>query len=367
MSVPQVSVVMAVCNVERFLAESIESVLEQTFTEFEFIIVDFGSTDNSKALASVYAAKDSRIKLHEIPSCVLPVARNAACALARGQYLAVMDADDVCLPDRLRWEVEFMMQHPEIALLGGATEWIDSVGRPLGVQDVPCEDQQIRMTLISRCPFWHPTLLVRREAFVRIGGYREAFVFAHDYDMELRVAEHFGCANLKQVVLRYRIHPSQVTFRKQNLQTLCKLAAQVSAASRREHKEDPLDAVSEITPALLTALGVSEAAQQNALVSDCRNWIRAMSAASEPAKSLAAALEVLGSKLPYVERWQIADLQLTVALLYWQQERFAKSFVSVMQALAIRPAIIGRPFRRLVGRFRRLSAGDTNGSIPGPS
>src|SRR5205807_816493 len=122
---PLVSVVMAVRNVERFLAEAIESVLRQTFTDFEFIIVDFGSTDDSKSIISRYAPNDDRIKFHEIPVCTLPVARNAGCSLARGKYIAVMDADDVCLPDRLKVEVEFMQGHADVALLGGAVEWID--------------------------------------------------------------------------------------------------------------------------------------------------------------------------------------------------------------------------------------------------
>ena len=112
-----------------FLAESIESILGQTFRNFEFIIVDFGSTDKSKAIAVSYAAKDSRIRFREIPNCVLPAARNAACSFAQGQYIAVMDADDICLPDRLRLEVEFMEQHAEVGLLGSAVTWVDSNNR----------------------------------------------------------------------------------------------------------------------------------------------------------------------------------------------------------------------------------------------
>src|ERR1700733_9393562 len=91
---PIVSVAMVVCNVERFLVEAIESILGQTFREFEFIIVDFGSTDQTKGIVSSYAAKDPRIKLHEIPHCGLAEARNVSCFLARGQYIAIQDADD---------------------------------------------------------------------------------------------------------------------------------------------------------------------------------------------------------------------------------------------------------------------------------
>ena len=324
MNQPTVSVVMVTCNVERFLVESIESILGQTFRDLEFINVDFGSTDNSKSIISRYAAKDNRIKFHEISNCALPVARNAGCGFAEGRYIAIMDADDVSLPNRLAWEIDFMETHPEVGLLGGATEWVDATGRSLGIHDFPSEDHEIKSALVTRCPFWHPTVLMRREAFVLAGGYRTAFVFAQDYDLELRIAEHSQCANLKEVLLKYRIHPSQVTFRKQKQQTLCKLAAQVSATSRRQHETDPLDGVREITPTLLADLGVSEVAQQNALAADCRNWIRSMYAAREYSVALEAAADLLQSGWAGVEQWQIADLHLEVARLCWKQRRFTR-------------------------------------------
>ncbi|SRR5258708_11913929 len=354
MNQPSVSVVMAVRNVERFLAEAIESVLGQTFRDFEFIIVDFGSTDRSTSIISSYAAKDIRIRYHEIPTCVLPTARNAGCYLAEGQYIAVMDADDISLPARLEWQVEFMEKHPEVGLLGAATEWIDARGRSSGVHAFPIEDSEIRSTLATRCPFWHPTVFMRRKAFVSVGGYRDAFIFAHDYDLELRISEQFQCSNLKNVVLKYRIHPSQVTYTKQKEQTLCKLAAQVSASSRRERKPDPLDGVPKIGPALLAELGVGEAVQQNAMAAHCRNWIRSMTAVGEYSVALEAATNLLQSERAFVERWQIAELQLSMAELYWKQYRFRKGIFATVQALLTRPAVIGKPLRPLLRRLRLL-------------
>src|SRR5579864_1050140 len=128
MNKPAISVVMVTRNVERFLAEAIESILGQTFQDFEFIIVDFGSMDKSKEIASSYGTKDNRIRLHEIAPCVLAEARNTACRLAQGKYIAVMDSDDVAVADRLLWEFEFMEKHPTVGLLGGATQWINANG-----------------------------------------------------------------------------------------------------------------------------------------------------------------------------------------------------------------------------------------------
>src|SRR5260221_7892992 len=352
MAQPLVSVTMAVCNAERFLAEAIESVLVQTFRNLEFIIVDFGSSDSSKAIVLRYAAKDSRIKFHEIPNCGLAEARNAACSCANGQYIAVMDADDICLPDRLLLEVNFMESNPDISLIGGATEWIDQQGRSLGVHKVPCENLEIQAILPSRCPFWHPTVVIRTDAFLFVKGYRKSFVFAHDYDLELRVSEYFKCANLPQIVLKYRIHPSQVTFRKRELQTLCKLAAEVSAASRRSGRPDPLGLAADITPALLAELGVSEPALQNTLVSDSRNWIRGMLKAGEYLATLDAACAILRSNMRHVEGWQIADLHLTVALLYWKQGRFGASLIAAARALLTHPVAIKRPLSYLWSRVQ---------------
>lgn len=351
MTSPSVSVVMVACNVERFLAESIESILGQTFTDFEFIIVDFGSTDRSKAIISSYAASDTRIKFREIASCGLGEARNAACAVAEGQYLAIMDADDVAAPDRLKREVAFMAKHQKVGVLGGATEWIDARGRSLRMDHFPTQDLEIRSALVVRSAFCQPAVLIRKEAFCRVGGYRPIFAPAEDYDLWLRIAEHFEVANLDEVVLKYRIHPYQVSVKRRRIQTLCKLAAQVSASARQKGGPDPLDRSEEISPALLAELGVSEARQENEFVSDWRQWIRHMCMASEYGAALDAALEALHFDLNKVDKWQTADLHLTVARLYWRQNKLVPAIRAASRALTTRPVIAGRPLRSLMLRL----------------
>jgi hypothetical protein len=360
MNKPLVSVVMVVCNVDRFLAESIESILGQTFREFEFIIVDFGSTDKSKEIISSYAAKDSRIRLHEIPHCGLAEARNAGCLLARGQYIAIMDADDISLPERLMCEVEFMEKLPEVGVVGGAVEWIDAIGTSLANSALPyaatfhrptgnCE---LQSALLRYCPFWQQSVLMRTEAFVLVGGYRAAFAQAEDYDLWLRISEHFEMANLKQVVLKYRVHPHQVSVRKRKQQTLCILAAQASAASRRNGQPDPLDSVEAVTPAVLVGLGVSEAQQQPALATEYRGWIQTMCAAGEWSAALNAAIEMLrSSDWKYVERRTLADMRLETAHLYWKNNRHFRSIITAGHAVITRPMVAGRPLKSLLRRL----------------
>lgn len=357
---PHVSVVMVVFNVDRFLSESIESVLNQTFRDFEFIIVDFGSTDDSKSIIARYAAKDSRIKFHAIPHCGLAAARNAACSLAHGQYIAIMDADDVSLPDRLMWEIEFMEVHPEIGLLGGATEWINPAGKPMSIDSFPTADREIRSELAMRSPFCHSAVLIRSHAFSFVEGYRGAFAQAEDYDLWLRIAEHFGCANLKQVVLKHRIHPHQISIRNQREQTLCRLAAQASAAFRRNGIPDPLNSVEVITPAVLAGLDVTDARQQSEVAFECQRWIQHQLAAGEYSAALNAAVDLLQSDLKYVEKPQIADLYLMVARLYWREKKYWNGGLAAIRAVITRPVVANsllKSLRRRLGPVRSEARG----------
>ena len=352
MNKPAISVVMVTRNVERFLAEAIESILGQTFQDLEFIIVDFGSTDKSREIASSYGIKDNRIRFQQIPPRTLSEARNAACHLARGKYVAVMDSDDVAIPDRLRWQFDYMEKYPSVGLLGGATEWIDAKGRSLYIDRFPLTDREIRDAFSEGCPYCQPTVLFRNEAFLLAGGYRAVFGQSEDYDLWLRIAEHFEIANLGQVVHKYRIHPGQISMRRRKEQTLSILAAQISARERLKGNPDPLNTCTEITPATIAALGVSEAQQESKIVTGYRHWIRRMALAGELAAALKAANEVARTNWQFVEQWQIADLYVIIAGLYWRQKKFLNSVVAIGRAVMMRPKIVGRPLKPFLERFR---------------
>jgi cellulose synthase/poly-beta-1,6-N-acetylglucosamine synthase-like glycosyltransferase len=354
---------MVVCNVEHYLAESIESVLGQTFCDFEFIILDFGSSDNSKVIASSYAASDSRIRLEDIPHCGLAEARNAGCSLARAKYIAIMDADDVSLPDRLLREVDFMEKHPGCGVVGGAAEWIDARSKFMFTVENPIADDEIKSALITHCPFVHTSLLIRTEAFAFVGGYRAAFALSQDYDLCLRISEHFPCANLKQAVVRYRVHPHQVSLSKRKRQSFCKLAAQASASARKAGHPDPLDGVREITPAVLTGLGVTEPTQQADLFAGYQSWIINLSAAGEYSDGLKAAEEALQSDWEFIERRKITELHYSAAQLYFKQERFLKGSLTLCRAVMMRPAIARRLMKGLLWRFGRIRV-RKDGSAP---
>jgi hypothetical protein len=345
---PLISVVMITSNVERFLDEALESVLGQTFRDFEFIILDYGSTDKSKDIVSSYAASDTRIKLHTVPPCTYIEAKIAACALAQGRYIAIQDADDNSLPDRLLWEVEFMERNPDVAVVGSAANWINSVGKFLLVSRPPTSHEGIRAALITGSPFVHTSVLMRREIFTQVGGYRRVLLYAEDYDLFARISERFQCANLNQVAVQYRIHARQLSLRTRRQQTIAKLAAQAAASARQTQHVDPLHSVHEISEPLLLEMGVSRAQLQAALFWSYQDWVYNMFLAGEYSVALKTTLEVLASDWEDVDRGQIADLRLMAGRLFWKQKKFARSLVSTCHAVVDKPILVRNLFESLL-------------------
>jgi glycosyltransferase involved in cell wall biosynthesis len=216
---PAISVIMPVYNAERYLAEALDSLLAQTFRDFEVILIDDGSTDDTVAILDRYSARDERIRLIRRPNTGLTKALNECLKLARGEFVARMDADDVCAPARLEKQVAYLRNHPDVVLLGGAYELIDGGGRFLRRVIQPQDDvtlQQICLT--GRNPMCHPLAMMRREAILKAGGYDESYLVAQDLDLWLRLGEVGKLANLPDVLLQYRQHEDSVSERKQELQ-----------------------------------------------------------------------------------------------------------------------------------------------------
>jgi hypothetical protein len=349
MGFPLVSVVMSVYNGERFLREALDSILKQSFREFDFIVIDDGSTDGSGAILRSYQLSDPRLRVYPQENRGLIDSLNRGCRLARGRYILRMDADDVAIRDRLLWQLEFMERNPAIAVLGGAIEFIDPAGSPLGFSYMPLYDDEIRSTFPG-CTFWHSTVLMRTEAFLSIGGYRKIVVEAEDHDLWLRMGDKFKLANLARVVLRYRVHSDQVSVRKCKQQTLSGLAAQVAFLARRNGESDPLDEVNEITPALLVELGVSET-QQNTMVAQKYLW-RAVKYSRSNDERIAETLKEIDAILADVKHtaksWAIADLHLLRAKLYWRQSRWLKTMAICAHALWTWPVMVARPLKPLL-------------------
>ena len=351
MTIPMISVVMSVFNGERFLCEAIESILNQTISDFEFVIIDDGSTDKTVSILDFYQRRDRRVHVYRQENLGLIRSLNRGCGLARGKYIARMDADDIACRGRLARQIEFMEAHPTIGVLGGAVEFIDATGKVLSLARYPIEDCEIRAALLDSSVFWHPTTVFRREVFVSVGGYR-SIVDAEDYDLWLRIADKFELANLDSVVLKYRIHPYQVSVRKCRQQALSAVAARAAAVSRRNGNPDPLDSIGEITSEILAGLGVSEETLHTTLARGYLSCIRNMVTAGEYSLALRELKTLRASEIRHADAWVIADLHLMAARVFLHQFKFAQTVMSAGHAVITRPLILARPLKPLLRLFQ---------------
>lgn len=212
MTRPLVSVLMAVYNSERYVATAIESILTQQWRDFELIAINDGSTDRSAAILDRYAAQDPRVRVLHRENRGIPRTRNQLVDLAAAELLAIMDADDVALPDRLALQVGFMQQHPQVVCLGSSFELIDGRGRRLTRLTVPLTDADIQPQLLAgHAAIFQPCAMLRRSALRQVGGYNEAMPQAEDLDLWLRLGEVGQLANLPQTLVQYRLHAASVS------------------------------------------------------------------------------------------------------------------------------------------------------------
>lgn len=238
---PAVSVLIAVFNGERFLREALESIAAQTFRDFEVIVLDDGSTDGSLAIAQDQARKDERFRVVAGENQGLFVRLNAGLKMCRGELVAVMDSDDVSLPNRLECQHRFMEAHPEVLLVGGQVMRIDEDGEELGLLWRPLDHETIdRESMQGRLAITHPGMMYRRAAVEGIGGYSLSHRYGQDLDLALRLAEIGRVANVPEVVLRYRLHYGSVTMRRSEAQFESMVSAVALAHGRRGLSAPPM-------------------------------------------------------------------------------------------------------------------------------
>jgi hypothetical protein len=256
---PAVSVVMSVRDGERYLAAAIESVLAQTLSNFELIVIDDGSTDSSPQMLAAYASKDDRVVVHRHENAGLAISLNRGIGYARSPLIARLDADDVASPRRLELQLAFLARNPGIGLVGGAVAFIDEHGRQFAEVRYPTADAEIRRAFCSTTPFVHSAVMMRREAFDAAGGYRAAFSPAEDLDLWIRIAAVSELANLAETVVSYRIHTGQSSLAELERQSRGVLAARVAGRARAQGLPDPFERTALLDREALEAAGASAA------------------------------------------------------------------------------------------------------------
>jgi glycosyltransferase involved in cell wall biosynthesis len=203
---PRVSVVMSVYNGETYLQEAVESILSQTFNDFEFIVIDDGSFDSTPRLLARYEQRDPRVLIYRFEgNRGLSTSLNFGIERARGEYIARMDADDVSLPNRLQEQVSFMDAHPEISVCGS---WVELIGMKNGGEwKYPASHEAIYARTLFENTLVHSSIIIRVSLFKKYAlAYDESVRYAQDYELWSRTVALTRFANVDQVLLRYRIH-----------------------------------------------------------------------------------------------------------------------------------------------------------------
>lgn len=238
---PQVSVIMPVRNGARWLRESIESVIAQTFRHFELLAIDDGSTDETPQILAELAARDDRVVVMRQESLGLVAALNRGLAEAQSALIARLDADDRAAPQRFERQVRHLQNHPEIGLLGSWAQKIDGHAKSIGQLRPETRPEALAGILMRTNPFVHSSVMFRTAIVRRLRGYRVAFQAAEDYDLWLRIVEVAKVANLPEHLVQYRLHDANVTQSEAIRQAFSVRLAQRSAKARRETGFDPAD------------------------------------------------------------------------------------------------------------------------------
>lgn len=226
---PRVTVLMSVHNEVRFVGRAIESILAQTFDDFEFLIIDDGSTDGSREVIDSF--DDPRIRRMSRENRGLAASLNEGFTMARGEYVARQDADDVSLHTRLTREVEFLDAHPEVALVGTNYTIIDDDERPQVTTSVFTHPDDLAVAMVLSNQYGHGSVMMRRSIVEQLGGYDESVGHVEDYDLFVRISHVAQIANLADALYLWRRSPTGVSLSNRELQT-----AQTFAIRDREFR-----------------------------------------------------------------------------------------------------------------------------------
>jgi len=214
LEIPKLSVILTVYNGEYFISKAIESILTQTFRDFELIVINDGSTDMTSEIIQSYS--DPRIiYIQNEKNCGIAKSLNKGLSVARGRYIAIMDADDISMPERFSKQFEFLENHPEIGVCGTWINLIDKKGNLIGKKRYPVSSNVISCFLLFYCCIANPTTMYRKKIITDIGNYNTDFIAAMDYDLWTRIIGHYDFSNIPEFLLNYRIHGGNISSNRQ--------------------------------------------------------------------------------------------------------------------------------------------------------
>lgn len=212
--IPKISVLLSTYNDEKYIKASVDSVLNQSFSDFEFVIIDDGSTDSTYDIIS--AIEDSRIVIFRKENTGLIDSLNFGISKCRGEYIARMDGDDICHADRLKLQFEFLSDNLNYSICGANTIYIDGQGERFGKTDFPISNDDIKLYMTFGSPISHPTLMIKRDVLAE-NRYSHDYPIAEDYELWARLRDRCLFHNIKKPLLYYRFYGDNISLSKRDI------------------------------------------------------------------------------------------------------------------------------------------------------
>ena len=207
------SIIMTVYNGEKYISETIESILKQSYTDFEFIIIDDGSIDKTFSICEKYSLQDNRIRLYKNKQNLWVVkTRNILLEKVSedSEYIAIIDADDIAYPERMKKQIGFLENNKDISILGWDIDIIDESGKITGERIYPRTHAEVSESIFQKSPLAQPAVMIRASTLNALGGYDPDFERCQDYELWCRAFDHwYKIANLDEKLIKYRIYSDQ--------------------------------------------------------------------------------------------------------------------------------------------------------------
>jgi glycosyltransferase involved in cell wall biosynthesis len=234
-SKPDISVVLCIYNGEKYLSQAVDSILLQDFSNFELLLIDDGSSDGSLDIIQRYASQDSRCKVFTGPNQGLIGSRNMGVLQARADIIALMDADDICLPHRFSVQLNYLRAHPDCVAVGSQVLLVDPEDQPIAPFLIGTTHKAIYEASIAGRggAIINPSVMIRKLAFIQVGMYSKEYLHAEDLDMLLRLGEVGTLANVPETLLRYRQHMSSIGYQHAQIQQASAIKAAQAACERQ--------------------------------------------------------------------------------------------------------------------------------------
>lgn len=241
---PLVSVVMSVFNAEKYVRKAIESILDQTLKNIEFIIINDASKDDSLKVIRYFMRKDKRIRLiNNTHDLKLAPSLNIGVSIAKANLIARMDPDDISLPQRLEEQYFFMKKHPTIAVVGTDILIVNENGEKIWERKYPTDSKDIKKVMLRYAPFAHPTVMFKKNVFQEFGGYNQKIKLCEDVDFWFRIGTKYKFGNIPKKLLKYTLSNTSHTQRNLKQTELLGLKLKINAVRNLGYKPSLYDII----------------------------------------------------------------------------------------------------------------------------